>query len=172
MHCDVGFSNILIKLVKLKIQELHFIIIANSSRYLLQKTWIWVLWILRFIFAYFSSESVLQGMFKNNTTEKQIDAKIQVTLKHVPARNITVEKVWWNLSQQITKKNYKLQLLASEYLSCTFCHLDCFLWLFVGNKAKEWISKQVFQENKARQIFQKANISYPLICTRTCIKNC
>ena len=38
----------------------------------------------------------------------------------------------------------------------------------VGNKAKEWISKRVFQENKARQIFRKTNISYPLIRTRTC----
>ena len=33
----------------------------------------------------------------------------------------------------------------------------------VGNKAKGWISKRVFQENKARQIFRKTNISYPLI---------
>ena len=28
----------------------------------------------------------------------------------------------------------------------------------VGNKAKGWISNQVFQENKARQIFRKTNI--------------
>ena len=48
-------------------------------------------------------------------------------------------------------------------------------WLFpnsnlhsVGNKAKGRISKGVFQENKARQIFQKTNISYPLIRTGTC----
>ena len=39
---------------------------------------------------------------------------------------------------------------------------------FVGNKAKGRISKLVFQENKAHQIFQKTNISYPLIRTRTC----
>ena len=39
---------------------------------------------------------------------------------------------------------------------------------FVGNKAKGQISKQVFQENKARQIFWKTNISYPFIHTRTC----
>ena len=38
---------------------------------------------------------------------------------------------------------------------------------FVGNKAKGWISKRVFLENKARQIFRKTNISYPLIRTRT-----
>ena len=38
---------------------------------------------------------------------------------------------------------------------------------FVGNKAKVWISKRVLQENKARQISRKTNISYPLI--RTCV---
>ena len=38
----------------------------------------------------------------------------------------------------------------------------------VGNKAKGRISKRMFQENKARQIFRKTNISYPLIRTRTC----
>ena len=38
----------------------------------------------------------------------------------------------------------------------------------VGDKANGWFSKRVFQENKARQIFQKMNISYPLIRTRTC----
>ena len=32
----------------------------------------------------------------------------------------------------------------------------------------KWISKRVFQENKARQIFWKTNISFPLIRTRTC----
>ena len=37
----------------------------------------------------------------------------------------------------------------------------------VGNKAKGQISKQVFQENKAHQIFWKMNISYPLTCTCT-----
>ena len=30
--------------------------------------------------------------------------------------------------------------------------------LLVGNKTKEQISKQVIQENKARQIFRKTNI--------------
>ena len=38
---------------------------------------------------------------------------------------------------------------------------------FVGNKAKGRITKRVFQENKARQILRKTNISYPLIRTRT-----
>ena len=40
---------------------------------------------------------------------------------------------------------------------------------FVGNKAKGRISKRVFQENKARQIFRKTNISYHLIGTHTCV---
>ena len=39
----------------------------------------------------------------------------------------------------------------------------------IGNKTKGQISKRVFQENKARQIFRKTNISYPLIRTRTCV---
>ena len=40
----------------------------------------------------------------------------------------------------------------------------------VGNKAKGRISKRVFQENKARQIFRKTSISYPLIRTRRAIR--
>ena len=39
---------------------------------------------------------------------------------------------------------------------------------FICNKSKGRISKRVFQENKAHQIFWKTNISYPLIRTRTC----
>ena len=39
---------------------------------------------------------------------------------------------------------------------------------FVGNTAKGRISKRVLQESKARQIFQKMNISYPLRHTRAC----
>ena len=38
----------------------------------------------------------------------------------------------------------------------------------VNNKAKGRISKRVFQEIKARQIFRKTNVLYPLIRTRTC----
>ena len=39
------------------------------------------------------------------------------------------------------------------------------LLLLVGNKADGLISKRVFQENKARHIFRKTNIFYPLIRT-------
>ena len=38
---------------------------------------------------------------------------------------------------------------------------------YVGNKAKGRISKRAFQESKARQIFWKTNIFYPLLRTRT-----
>ena len=38
----------------------------------------------------------------------------------------------------------------------------------VGSKARGKTSKQALQGNKAGQIFQETNISYPLICTRTC----
>ena len=37
----------------------------------------------------------------------------------------------------------------------------------VGNKAKGRLLRRVFQENKARQIFRKTNISYPMIRTGT-----
>ena len=36
---------------------------------------------------------------------------------------------------------------------------------FVGNKANRQISKRMLQESKARQIFRKTIISYPLIGT-------
>ena len=41
---------------------------------------------------YFCSEEVLQGMAKNNPTEKQLDAENQAALEHVPARKFTEEK--------------------------------------------------------------------------------
>ena len=49
---------------------------------------------------------------------------------------------------------------------------ETFYYHFASNKAKEQISKQVFQENKAREIFRKTNISYPLIRTRMCAYVC
>ena len=42
-----------------------------------------------------------------------------------------------------------------------------FLAHFVGNEAKRQISNRVLQENEARQIFRKTEISYPLIRTPT-----
>ena len=51
--------------------------------------------------------------------------------------------------------------LLHVFLACLTLHL-------IGNKAKERISKRVFQEKKARQIFRKTNIFYSMIRTRTC----
>ena len=45
---------------------------------------------------------------------------------------------------------------------------DMFKGYIVGSKTKGRISKRLFQENKARQILRKTNISYHLIRTRTC----
>ena len=39
-------------------------------------------------------------------------------------------------------------------------------YITVGNKAKGRISKLVLQENKARQVFRKTNISYPRLRIR------
>ena len=48
-------------------------------------------------------------------------------------------------------------------------HRFSWKWQFVGNKAKGGISKRVFQENKARQIFRKTNIFTPWYAhLRTC----
>ena len=44
-------------------------------------------------------------------------------------------------------------------------HPNYFLYYFVGNNAKGWISKRVFQQKKTRQIFRETNISYPLVRT-------
>ena len=35
-------------------------------------------------FYYFSSETVLQGMDKNDSAEKKVDAEVQARLKHAP----------------------------------------------------------------------------------------
>ena len=50
----------------------------------------------------------------------------------------------------------------------SFQETGVFIFLIVSNKAKGRISELVLQENKARQIFQKRNISYSLMGTRTC----
>ena len=69
-------------------------------------------------------------------------------------------------------------LTFSTSIARRLIFLICAVWLmdalksfamnFVGNKSKVKISKRVFQENKALQIFRKTSISYPLIRTRTC----
>ena len=67
-----------------------------------------------FIF-YLSSELVLQGMLKNNPIKKQIDVKIQVTLKHGSWKTCRGE----NPVETIAKDNKdKLQILISCIKMC------------------------------------------------------
>ena len=72
-------------------------------------------------------------------------------------------------NKQTKKKNSKqFSFSKCENTKCesTNHYSGC---LLVGNTAKWQISKQVLQENKARQIFQKkTNIFYLMIRTRTC----
>ena len=74
-------------------------------------------------------------------------------------------KFYW-MELQFCVFNFSLRIDFPYFLSNEMFSDSDYLQL-VGNKAKGRISKQVFQENKARQIFRKTNISYPLIRTRT-----
>ena len=81
--------------------------------------------------------------------------------------------------------NAKLILRKSGFVSQSAIIFSCFshqfnrtvafisrrVWYIdlVGNKAKDRILKRVFQENKAREIFRKRNISYLLILTYVCV---
>ena len=75
---------------------------------------------------YFSLEAVLQGIAKSPIA-KQINAEIEATLKHAPAWKLTEEKMQ-SFSLQIPNidLNYKLQLLASEYVFL-FCYFPILL---------------------------------------------
>ena len=69
-------------------------------------------------------------------------------------------KMGWLLSQisSIIDTSQSIKYVSNVLRDCLQISL-----LIVGNKAKEQISKRVFQESKARQIFWKTNISYTLI---------
>ena len=72
----------------------------------------------------------------------------------------------------LPSESYKItQILWSTFFTYFMIHYSKTLYdvlHIVGNKAKEQISKQVFQESKARQNFRKTDVSYPLMRTRTC----
>ena len=76
------------------------------------------------------------------------------------------------LSSKCAPKDFMLAFLCNStlhILSIGRARSRLSFWLFfLGNKAEGWISKRVFQENKARQIFRITNIFYPLIHTRAC----
>ena len=86
-------------------------------------------------------------------------------------------KGWLKLAPKVAQKlpcDKKIDLLTVEWL----LNLNIFTWArcfiineltgsfiveFVSNKAEGQISKRVLQEDRARQIFRKTNIFYPLI---------
>ena len=59
----------------------------------------------------------------------------------------------------------KAKILTDFQICISVPLRNIFMKQLFGNKAKGRISKRVFQENKARQIFRKTNISYSLIRT-------
>ena len=63
-----------------------------------------------------------------------------------------------NILHQVVSSHEFMHLRSSYPVN-----LHIFFFEIICNKAKRRISKQVFQENKARQIFRKTNISYPLL---------
>ena len=73
--------------------------------------------------------------------------------------------IWSRIIHDIRVKKSFLFWLCSNIKKVQICIFA--VPHFVGNKVKRRISKRVFQENKARQIFQKTNISYTLIRKRT-----
>ena len=80
--------------------------------------------------------------------------------------------IWTRSDREIFKSTFKvhqrfLWRLGPPYECLMYFQLD----RVVGNKAKGRNSKRVFQENKARQIFRKTNISYPVITDGVCLKS-
>ena len=108
-HYNVRFRTILTE--SLNFRNSSRIKVTSPSNVLL-KLWIWVFLNIMLCY-YFYLEAVLQGMAKNNPTEKEINAEIQATLKHAPAWKLTEEKMHSLLLKIVMiDLNYKLQLLA------------------------------------------------------------
>ena len=76
----------------LKFRNNNSRVIATIPGDLLWKMWIWAFFNIMLCF-HFSLVAVLQGMAKGNPTTKQIDTKIQATLKHAPAWKLTEEEM-------------------------------------------------------------------------------
>ena len=77
MHYNVGYSTILIELLKIRNNSRT---LATSPVKNMNMNFLNIM-----LCYYFPLEAVLQGVPKNNPTEKQIDVEIQATLKYGPA---------------------------------------------------------------------------------------
>ena len=64
--------------------------------------------------------------------------------------------------------SFENNLFLEEYFGRDKDGYKRYYFDFVGNKVKGQISKWVFQENKACQIFRKTNISYSLMRSKKC----
>ena len=76
---------------------------------------------------------------------------------------ISVVGIWckFSLLLVLEKIGIRKYIKYAELNSYSYCTIY-FIYEIVGSKAKGRISKWVFQENKAHQIFQKTKFSYPL----------
>ena len=83
-----------------------------------------------------------------------------VTYQHLKMKGLFLSKEMLKPRDKICKIGLKDAFSKDESFFVTALQV-------VGNKVKRRISNRVFQENKARQIFRKSNISYPLIPIRT-----
>ena len=81
----------------------------------------------------------------------------------------------FNFSKKVIQIQCQLQLELSNLVNSQFCSvMQTSFGLFYQCCIRIWFNSSVisektnrFKENKARQIFRKTNISYPLIYTRT-----
>ena len=129
-----------------------------------------------FIYAFYSFSYFLQVYNKGNTAQK-----MKFSFKHFFSKCNQIRRklrIWSHL----LKKSLMESFIFCAVKSCRV-YIDCNLTLkfransqkllvktrtkyFVGNKIKGRISKRVFQESKAHQIYRKKNISYSLIHVR------
>ena len=93
---------------------------------------------------------------------------IRQTIKSAFNWRLHWRRPYWDI-KQIVFRHFDHQHFASSDVNMRNKESFIFSYYFIGNKAKGQISKQVLQENKARQIFRKTNISNPLIRTRMCV---
>ena len=85
-----------------------------------------------------------------------------ITYQHLKMKGLFLSKEMLKPRDKICKIGLKDAFSKDESFFVTALQV-------VGNKVKRRISNRVFQENKARQIFRKTNISYPLICGCSCV---
>ena len=80
--------------------------------------------------------------------------------------NNQIQRIFFFVKSRLNLKISKDLERASSLEPCLEHYWPDPWHYFVSNKAKGRISKRVFQENKAHQIFRKTSISYPLFVFR------